>query len=92
MEGKHSETYLPFTCIHALEAIFKPNGSIRPITDSKRPIGLSINNSMDRSCYTFKYSNIDTVCQLLNPDYHFSVTDFSDAYRSVNIYPSHVYL
>ena len=46
---------------------------------------------MDNTCYTFKYSNVETVCQFLNPYDYLCVIDISNAYRSVNIYPSHVY-
>ena len=92
LQGKISETTEPVHCVHALGAIFKSNGSIRPITDCKRPLGLSINNSMSSSCYTFKYSNIDSVCEFLQPNDYLCVIDISNAYRSVNIFPPHVFL
>ena len=81
----------PVQCVQALGAIFKPNGSIRPITDCKRPIGLSINNSMHKTCYTFSYSNINSVCSFVQPGDYLCVVDIPNAYRSVNIFPSHVY-
>ena len=90
-QGKISVASEPVQCIHALGAIFKPNGSIRPITDCKRPIGLSINNAMHKTCYTFSYSNINTVCSFVQPGDYLCVIDISNAYRSVNIFPSHIY-
>ena len=30
------------TCVHSLGAVTKSDGGLRPITDCKRPIGLSI--------------------------------------------------
>ena len=89
MQGKISETIDPVICVHAMGAIFKQNGSIRPITDSKLPIGKSINNAMDTSCYTFRYSNIDDVCNFLEIGDYMCVVDISNAYRSVNIFPNH---
>ena len=50
-------------CIHALGALFKSDGKIRPITDCKRPLKKSINNAMDTSCYSFSYANIDNVAE-----------------------------
>ena len=89
-QEKISETLKPVTCVHALGAIFKQNGTIRPITDCKRPLGKSINNAMSTSCYVFKYTNIDTVCEFLSRGDYLCVVDISNAYRSVNIFPSHV--
>ena len=77
-------------CIHALGALFKADGKIRPITDCKRPLHKSINNAMDTSCYTFTYSNIDNVCAFLNRNDYMCVVDIDNAYRSVNILPAHV--
>ena len=91
LQGKISETTEAVSCVHALGAIFKANGSIRPITDCKRPLGLSINNSMENTCYTFSYSNIDTVCSFVNQGDYLCVVDIANAYRSINIFPSHVY-
>ena len=34
-------------CIHALGAVSKPDGSIRPITDCSRPVNNSVNYKCD---------------------------------------------
>ena len=91
IQQKISVSTEPVKCVHALGAIFKSNGFILPITDCKRPIGLSINNTMNHTCYTFRYSNIETVCEFLRPGDYLCVVDISNAYRSVNVFPSHVY-
>ena len=77
-------------CIHALGALFKADGKIRPITDCKRPLHRLINNTMETACYAFSYSNIDDVCIFLEKDDYLCVVDIDNAYRSINIYPSHV--
>ena len=67
-------------CIHALGASFKADGII---TDCKRPLHRSINNTMQTACYAFSYSNIDDVCTFLEKDDYLCVVDIDNAYRSI---------
>ena len=90
MSGKISKASSPPQCIHALGAIYKKNGKIRPITDCKRPLSKSINNAMDTSCYPFSYTNLDSVCEFLNYHDFMGVINIENAYRSINILPCHV--
>ena len=76
-------------CVHALGAITKASGGIRPITDCKRPLGFSINNYMNSVCEDFSYISMDDVCQSITPGCYFSVLDIKSAYRSVNVFPDH---
>ena len=76
-------------CVHALGAIKKSDGSIRPITDCKRPLDYSINNFMDEVCFDFSYISLDNVSQVMVPGCYFSVLDIKSAYRSVHVYPPH---
>ena len=76
-------------CIHAVGAIKKSDGSIRPITDCKRPLGQSINNYIESVCEDFTYISLDDVCLYMTPGCYFSVLDIKSAYRSVNIFPDH---
>ena len=75
------------TCVHALGAIRKSDGSVRPITDCRRPLGVSINNFMETVCQDFTYVNLDQVCSSVTPGCYFSVLDIKSAYRSVNVHP-----
>ena len=77
------------TCVHALGAIHKSDGGIRPITDCRRPLSRSINNYMEHVCETFSYVSLDQVCEVVEPGSYFSVLDIRSAYRSVNVYPPH---
>ena len=88
--GKISVCTTKPKCIHALGALFKSDGKIRPITDCKRPLLKSINNAMETSCYAFSYSDIDDVCAFLEIGDYLCVVDIDNAYRSINVYPSHV--
>ena len=74
-------------CIHSLGAVKKSDGSLRPITDCKRPIGVSINNYMDTTCTKFSYVSIDDVSKSIKPGCYFYVLDIKSAYRSVNVSP-----
>ena len=76
-------------CVHSLGAVSKSDGSLRPITDCKRPLGESINNHMNTVCDGFKFIRIDEVAEVMTPGCYFSVVDIQSAYRSVNIFPDH---
>ena len=80
--------YIP-TCVHALGAITKSDGSLRPITDCRRPLGQSINNYMQSVCEDFSYISLDQVTSSISPGVYFSVLDVKSAYRSVNVFPEH---
>ena len=66
-EGKVTLASSPPKCIHSLGAIAKKDGTLRPITDCKRPLKLSINNHMVDTCDTFSYRGVDFLTEMLNP-------------------------
>lgn len=76
------------SCIHAMGVIPKSNGSIRPITDCKRPLKASVNNFTDSVFSRFSYVTIDNVLSSLERNMFMSVIDIKSAYRSVAIHPS----
>ena len=55
-QGKVSLVDVCSTCVHALGAISKSDGSLRPITDCKIPIGTSINSFMETTYCSFSYT------------------------------------
>ena len=75
------------TCVHSLGAIVKPNGSLRPITDCKRPIGKSVNSHMTTTFSTFKYKSCDDAMSLMSPGCWMACMNLQSAYRSVAIHP-----
>ena len=75
-------------CVHALGAIRKSNGKLRPITDCHRPEGLSFNNHMDTTCENFSFTKLDYVADFMTEGCWFAVLDLKAAYRTVNILPS----
>ena len=77
------------TCIHALGAVKKSDGRLRPITDCSRPDGSSINNFMTTTFRSFSYNSVDTAVQVLSPGDHMSVVDISSAYRTVSVHADH---
>ena len=76
-------------CVHALGAVRKSSGKLRPITDCRRPLGASINNYMHTTCSTFSYTHIDDVTDALSQGSYMAVVDIKSAYRSIHIAPAH---
>lgn len=76
-------------CIHALGAVFKPDGSIRPITDCSLPESTSVNNHMAGIVKEFSYKGLDDVSRILNKGDFMTIIDVKSAYRLVPINPSH---
>ena len=87
-EGMVSITDSRPTCVHALGAKIKPDGSIRPITDCSRPPGRSVNDSCASLYKTFKYKSVDNLIDMLVPGDFLSVVDIKAAYRAVPVHPS----
>ena len=88
-EGIISEVdYVP-ACIHALGAVSKPSGGIRPITDCSRPEGKSVNNYCTELFKEFSYKSVDDVVEILKWGMYMSVVDIKAAYRAVPIRESH---
>ena len=90
IEHKVSLTSNKPTCIHSLGAVWKSNGSLRPITDCPRPDGSSINNYMDSTFHSFSYNSVQDAVDVLLPGEFMAVVDISSAYRSVNVHSSQV--
>lgn len=73
-------------CVHALGAVSKPDGGVRPITDCSRPASLCINENIGDLP---KYKSVDNVVALLSGGEYMGIVDLKSAYRSVAINPSH---
>lgn len=86
--GQVSRVANPARCVHALGAVVRPNGKLRPITDCSRP-GLSVNDFMDSTAQKFKFSHIEDTRSLVSPNGYGGTIDLSNAYRSVLIFPPH---
>ena len=86
-EGKVSFASVRPQCVHALGAVRKGNGKLRPITDCRRPEGASINNYMTTTCQEFTFLKLDEVSDYMTPNCWFAVLDLKAAYRSVHIAP-----
>lgn len=88
-EGKVTRVDTQPFCVHAMGGVRKKDGSLRPITDCKRPIGHSINTVMHSTAIQFRFKTLDYVSTLIKKDCYLGVVDISKAYRSVHIYPPH---
>ena len=88
-QGKYIRANTAPCCVHALGAVTKSDGSYRPITDCKRPLGLSINNYMDETFHQFTYCTVDQVADNMSQDCFMATVDISAVYRSVPILPDH---
>ena len=88
-EGRIKEVQTKPHCVHALGGVEKSNGRLRPITDCSRPDAISVNNYMSSTFKNFSYNTVDDVAQCLTGGEFISVTDISNAYRSVNIFEAH---
>ena len=88
-EGIISEAVTEPHCIHALGAVPKPGGKIRPITDCSRPEGLSVNNFCGTLLEDFKFKSVDNVIAILNVGDYMTVIDIKSAYRAVPLLGDH---
>lgn len=76
-------------CVHAIGAVAKADGGVRPITDCSRPAGLCINDNIGDLPISFKYKSVDNVVAMLSGYEFMGIVDLKSAYRSVSINPSH---
>lgn len=76
-------------CIHAIGAVPKANNKFRPITDCKRPIGVSVNNFMKTTWQEFSFKSVDDVTSVVQQCDYLATVDITNAYRSVAIRPEH---
>ena len=74
-EGKVSKVQDKPTCVHALGAVEKKDGGLRPITDCKHPIGMSINSYMETTANTFKFHSVDDAVSHIKQGSYCTVTD-----------------
>ena len=88
-EGKYIRANASPCCVHSLGAVTKSDGSYRPITDCKHPLGLSINNYMDETFHQFSYCTVDQVADNMSQNCFMVTVDISAAYRSVPSSPAH---
>lgn len=75
-------------CVHAMGAVAKASGGVRPITDASRPEASSINHFMSQTFKSFSYKSVDTVSDQMSSNCYMAVTDITAAYRSVLVRPS----
>lgn len=76
-EFKYVKTDVVPHCVHAIGAV--------PITDCRRPLGVSINNFMDLTYNYFKFQTLDDVCNRLQPNMFMARYCF----RSVSVNKDH---
>lgn len=76
-------------CVHALGAVSKPDGGIRPITDCSRPLDIAVNNFSSSLFENFHYMSVGDVTKNLCYKDFMSVIDIKSAYRAVPIKPDH---
>lgn len=76
-------------CVHALGAVCKPDGGIRPITDCSRPPDIAVNNFSSSLLEPFHYMSVNDVTKDLSRYDFMSVVDIKSAYRAVPIKPEH---
>ena len=88
-EGKVSRCVDRPQCVHALGAVAKSDGKLRPITDCSLPEGRSVNNFMSSTCQEFRYKTVNDVTGDLTQGDSMCVIDIASAYRSVPIFPGH---
>lgn len=88
-EGMVSEVFSEPNCVHALGAVVKPDGNIRPITDCSRPENLSVNYHCSSLVKLFHFMSIHDVVCMLSPLEYMAVVDIKSAYRAVIMSPEH---
>ena len=88
-QGKYIYSDHVLTCVHSLGAVPKGDGSFRPITDCKQPLGLSINNYMNTTHLPFNCVTVDHVSSHLSKDCFMATVDISSAYRAISLKHEH---
>lgn len=88
-EHKYVVTDVKPKCIHSLGAVPKSGGGFRPITDCKRPEGVSVNSYMLSTAGNFSYQSVDYVTELMERNDFSASVDIAAAYRSISISPKH---
>lgn len=86
--GKLSIAEKQPNCVHALGALWKNGGGIRPITDCSRPEGSSVNVYTREVFSTFSFTKMSEVLQNVSQNIYMATVDLKSAYRSVLIHPS----
>ena len=86
-DGKYVRAASEPVCVHALGVVPKSDGTFRPITDCKRPLGYSINNYMDSTFQHFTYCTVDEVASNMSENCFMATVDIASAYRSIPIFP-----
>lgn len=86
---KYKLVEAPPWCVHAIGAVPKGDTDYRPITDCRRPIGLSINNFMNSTFNNFRYETLDNVCTKLKVGTYMATVDIASAYRSISVMENH---
>lgn len=86
--GKLSVVEKQPNCVHALGALSKSRGGIRPITDCSRPRDLSVNHHTSETFSTFSFVKMWEILQNVSQDIYMATVDLKSAYRSVLIHPS----
>ena len=86
LDGKYVLASSIPKCVHSLGAIPKQDGSFRPITDCRRPEGISINNHMLTTFQPFNYVTMDQVAANVTSNCYMATVDIASAYRSVANY------
>lgn len=87
--GKLTKVSEKPTCIHAMGVVKKKDSSkIRPITDCRRPIDVSVKNFADEVLDEFKFVTLDEIiCKIVEGKNFLSTVDLASAYRAVLIHP-----
>ena len=88
-EGMVSKVTKKPVCVHALGAVPKATGGIRPITDCSRPEGKSVNFNCTSLLEDFSFKSVSDVASKLQLDDYMCVVDIKSAYRAVPIRAAH---
>lgn len=87
-QGKLSLCLSKPVCIHAMGAIIKESGGVRPITDCSRPTDNSVNCYTKASFTSFKFVKLSEILQSVTKNCYLCTVDVQAAYRSILIHIS----
>lgn len=88
-QGLYARSKVRPKCVHALGAVPKPDGSFRPITDCRQPLGGSIYCHMHFTALKFSYNSVDWISEAMTVGCYMSSIDILQAYRTVSVHPDH---
>ena len=86
--GRISMVQTKSRCLHPIGCVpEKDSGKFRPITDSSRPHGISLNAHIKRDLESFRMNSVDSAVSFSTPYCFYSIVHIESAWRWIPVSP-----